>query len=82
MTFSHLTPVTYRVSEQPEQLRKQAAACRRLSSVARTTPGALAMTKLAKMFEADAVKADKVRSLLADESKCEPSENPDMGAAG
>jgi hypothetical protein len=48
-------------SDPADRLRDQAAACRRLSSVARTTIGASALIGIAEQYDSDAKQADGAR---------------------
>lgn len=58
VTFSYIPRTRASRSDAAGQFRDQAAACRRLSGVARTPKGALALIGVAEQFDADARRMD------------------------
>jgi hypothetical protein len=52
------SPVRGPVTDTPDSLRQQAAACRRLAAASRTRAGRTSLDALADHFEAQALKLD------------------------
>ena len=58
MNVSYLSILRISRSDAADHMRDQAAACRRLSSVARTPSGATALLAIAELFDADALRVN------------------------